>query len=111
VALHGWADRYNDVPRSYTWLKNPSTGITFVNSFEWSTDEPIFVFTDMLTSNGAPNQKFVWEAISHEVKQHGWLATLCIAASWTGFPQLASSCGIMRVSCGRFMRWLQCKGC
>ena len=54
--------------RSYTWLKNPATGIAFVNSFAWPGLEPVYVFSEML---GPSNPKYVWEAVSHEVRRLG----------------------------------------
>ncbi len=54
VAIGG---RYQD------WYGSSAGGVAYLNSFNWSTDTPTFVFSETLYNN----EKYVAEAISHEV--------------------------------------------
>ncbi len=54
VAIGG---RYQD------WYGNSAGGVAYLNSFNWSTDTPTFVFSETLYNS----EKYVAEAISHEV--------------------------------------------
>lgn len=46
-----------------TWYPGTFGGVAYVGSFNWSNDTPTFVFSDHLSNN----EKFIAEAISHEV--------------------------------------------
>jgi hypothetical protein len=43
---------------------SPAGGVAYINSFNWSSDTPVFVFEDNL---GNGHEKYTAEAISHEV--------------------------------------------
>jgi len=49
---------------SQDWLKVSAGGVNYLNSFDWNSDTPAFVFPAQL---GGGNPKFVAEATSHEV--------------------------------------------
>jgi hypothetical protein len=55
VAIGG---SYND------WFLSPAGGVAYVDSFTWNSDTPCFVFSNNL---GTGDEKYVAEAISHEV--------------------------------------------
>lgn len=63
-----WGNRVVIGGSSSDWYLNPGQGsaggVAFVGSFNWTSDTPAYVFEDQL-GNGA--EKFVAEAISHEV--------------------------------------------
>jgi hypothetical protein len=59
-----WGIRVAVGGSSSDWLGISAGGIAFVNSFIWSTDTPVFVFPAQLAGG---NEKFVANAISHEV--------------------------------------------
>ncbi len=48
----------------YDWFASSAGGVSYVGSFDWSSDTPNYVFTAQL-GNGA--EKYTAEAISHEV--------------------------------------------
>jgi hypothetical protein len=58
VAIGGSSGGAND------WFKSSAGGVAYLNSFNWTTDTPAFVFTQQL---GNGNEKYTAEAISHEV--------------------------------------------
>ncbi len=49
---------------STDWLGASAGGVAYINSFNWNTDTPAFVFENQL---GNGNEKYTAEAISHEV--------------------------------------------
>ena len=60
-----WGTRIAIGGSSRDWFSNSNSGgVAYIGSFNWSTDTPVFVFEENL-SNG--NEKFVAEAITHEV--------------------------------------------
>ncbi len=48
---------------SYDWYGAGAGGVAYLNSFNWSTDTPCYVFTAQL---GTGQEKYTAEAISHE---------------------------------------------
>jgi PKD repeat protein len=48
---------------SSAWYGNAG-GVAYLNSFQWNSDTPCFVFSDRLGPN---NEKYVAEAVSHEI--------------------------------------------
>ncbi|MBD2597429.1 M10 family metallopeptidase C-terminal domain-containing protein [Nostoc spongiaeforme FACHB-130] len=48
---------------SNDWFASGAGGVAFLDSFNWNSDTPAFVFSDILSDN----EKYVAEAISHEV--------------------------------------------
>ncbi len=58
VAIGGSSGGTND------WFKSSAGGVAYLDSFSWSTDTPVFVFTQKL---GNGDEKYTAEAISHEV--------------------------------------------
>ena len=48
---------------SYDWYGAGAGGVAYINSFNWNTDAPAFVFPDQL---GNGYEKYVAEAVSHE---------------------------------------------
>lgn len=58
-----WGTRVVIGGSSYDWFGQGAGGVAYLNSFNWSTDTPAFVFEDQL---GNGNEKFVAEAVSHE---------------------------------------------
>ncbi|MDY7012088.1 MAG: hypothetical protein SVX43_00585 [Cyanobacteriota bacterium] len=59
-----WGIRVAVGGSSSDWFRRPAGGVAYLNSFNWSTDTPAFVFENNL---GNGNEKFTAEAISHEV--------------------------------------------
>ncbi|WP_017294026.1 S8 family serine peptidase [Geminocystis herdmanii] len=59
-----WGVRVAIGGSSYDWYGNGAGGVAYIDSFNWSTDTPTFVFTSQL-ANG--DEKFTAEAITHEV--------------------------------------------
>jgi hypothetical protein len=49
---------------SYDWFGAGAGGVAYLNSFNWNSDTPTFVFEEQL---GNGNEKYTTEAISHEV--------------------------------------------
>lgn len=47
---------------SYEWFGNGAGGVSYINSFNWNTNEPCFVFTSLLEFN----VKWISDACSHE---------------------------------------------
>ncbi|WP_242054642.1 Calx-beta domain-containing protein [Nostoc sp. FACHB-190] len=48
---------------SNDWYASGAGGVAFLDSFNWNSDTPAFIFSDTLSDN----EKYVAEAISHEV--------------------------------------------
>ncbi|MCE9518326.1 MAG: hypothetical protein K8R87_01970 [Verrucomicrobia bacterium] len=48
---------------SFDWYGASAGGVAYINSFDWNTDSPAFVFPSQL---GGGNPKFVAEAAAHE---------------------------------------------
>jgi hypothetical protein len=59
-----WGVRVAIGGSSYDWFGQGAGGVAYVNSFNWDTDTPTYVFTAQL---GTGNEKYTAEAISHEV--------------------------------------------
>ncbi|BCU14234.1 zinc-dependent metalloprotease family protein [Microcystis aeruginosa] len=59
-----WGVRVAIGGSSYDWFGAGAGGVAYLNSFNWNSDTPTFVFTAQL---GGGNEKFTAEAISHEV--------------------------------------------
>jgi hypothetical protein len=57
-----WGVRVAIGGSSSDWFGGGAGGVAYVNSFNWNTDTPAFVFT----SNLANDEKYIAEAISHE---------------------------------------------
>ncbi|WP_287731838.1 zinc-dependent metalloprotease family protein [Microcystis sp. M136S2] len=59
-----WGVRVAIGGSSYDWFGAGAGGVAYLNSFNWNSDTPTFVFTAEL---GGGNEKYTAEAISHEV--------------------------------------------
>ncbi|GCE60031.1 FG-GAP-like repeat-containing protein [Microcystis aeruginosa] len=59
-----WGVRVAIGGSSYDWYGAGAGGVAYLNSFNWNSDTPTFVFDDQL---GNGNEKYTAEAISHEV--------------------------------------------
>ena len=59
-----WGVRVAIGGSSYDWFGAGAGGVAYLNSFNWNSDTPTFVFDDQL---GNGNEKYTAEAISHEV--------------------------------------------
>ncbi len=59
-----WGVRVAIGGSSYDWFGAGAGGVAYLDSFNWNTDTPAFVFEEQL-DNG--NEKYTAEAISHEV--------------------------------------------
>jgi Domain of unknown function (DUF4114)/Metallo-peptidase family M12B Reprolysin-like/Calx-beta domain len=59
-----WGVRVAIGGSSSDWFGQGAGGVAYLNSFNWNTDTPAFIFTSQL-ANG--NEKYTAEAISHEV--------------------------------------------
>jgi len=59
-----WGVRVAIGGSSYDWFGTGAGGVAYLNSFNWNSDAPTFVFDDQL---GNGNEKYTAEAISHEV--------------------------------------------
>ena len=58
-----WGVRVAIGGSSSDWYGNTAGGVAYYNSFNWSSDTPVFVFTAQL---GGGSEKYTAEAISHE---------------------------------------------
>lgn len=59
-----WGIRVAIGGSSTDWFQSGAGGVAYLDSFNWSTDTPTFVFEDQL---GDGHEKYTAEAISHEV--------------------------------------------
>ena len=70
------------------WFGSPAGGVAYLDSFNWGTDTPTYVFSDNL---GNGREKYVAEAVSHEVghtldlRHDGLLADPTTGAGASGY--------------------------